>query len=180
MPKARAEELLSDIVRLGGRSLATNLLHGVRTGFQNIESAKRSKGRARGGGQSSKAKGRAGVVQVRDFLLGALPGLSPGDIWVKATSQLGADLHLSPAAMRKFPAHIEVKFQESLNIWGALAQAEEGAKREKLGRFPIVFFKRSRSRLYMAMAADEFIGRFVIDVTQGRTEDTPAVGPEGV
>jgi hypothetical protein len=180
MPKVTAEELLADIVRLKGRSLATNLLHGVRTGLQNIESAKRSKGHARGGGQSSKAKGRAGVVQVRDLLLRQLDGLQPGDIWVKATSQLGADLHLSPAAVRQFPAHIEVKFVEALNIWGALTQAEDGAAREKLGRFPIVFFKRSRTRLYVAMLADDFFGRFGFDVAEGCAEDASPVGPKGV
>src|SRR5687767_7220018 len=89
-----------------------------------------SKGRARGGGQSSKAKGRSAVQLVRDRLLRACPALQPDDIHVKATSQGGCDLHLSPRAAEWFVFAPEVKNAESLNIWAALTQAQWNAVRE--------------------------------------------------
>ena len=118
------------------------------------EAAKlRPKGRAKGGGQSSKAKGRAGIQVVREALLAAAPWLSDGDIFLKATSQLGVDLHLSPAARRWFKYGIEVKNVESLNIWQALKQAESQAGTDPA----IVFFRRAHSPLYVALSAQDFL-----------------------
>jgi hypothetical protein len=96
------------------------------------------------------------VQDVKQFLLRSFPTLEEADLHVKATSQAGADLHLSPKAEALFPAHIEVKFVEALNIWGALEQARLGAARVK-GRslVPVVFFKRSRTALFVALNADD-------------------------
>jgi hypothetical protein len=43
---------------------------------------------------------------------------------------------------------LEMKFQERLNIWGALDQAEEDAGK---GEAPAVIFKRSRAPTYVAI-----------------------------
>lgn len=118
------------------------------------EAAKlRPRGTAKGGGQSSKAKGRSACQVVQAALLRAAPGLTEGDIFIKATSQLGVDLHLSPRAEAWFQYGIEVKNVESLNIWQALKQAAENA-----GKRPaIVFFKRAHSDLYVALLAEDFL-----------------------
>lgn len=118
-----------------------------------VEDGLRSVGRARGGGQSSKAKGREAVQVVRALLLRAFPDLGQEDVFVKAGAQGGTDLHCSPAVQRYFPFAVEVKCQESLNIWAALRQAAENAG----GRPPIVFFRRARTELYVALRAEDFV-----------------------
>lgn len=118
-----------------------------------MEDGLRSVGRARGGGQSSKAKGRDAVQGVRLLLLRAFPALEDEDIFVKTTSQGGADLHCSPAAQRYFPFRVEVKCQEALNIWAALRQAAKNARE----RLPILFFKRARTEWYVALRAEDFV-----------------------
>jgi hypothetical protein len=123
-----------------------------------VESAERvtklstSRGKARGRGQSSKAKGRSGVQQVAAALTEHL-GIAPDEMLVKATSMGGVDLWLSPAARKKFRYAIEVKNVEALNIWAALAQAEAQAN----GQPAVVFFKRAKSPLYVACLASDFL-----------------------
>lgn len=121
--------------------------------YKDAQGKVRSVGRARGGGQSSKAKGRTAVQQVRDLMLSVAPGLQPDDLLVKATSMGGVDLHLSPAAARWFPFAIEVKCVEALNIWAALKQAMDQSN----GKPPIVFFKRAHSPLYVALRAEDLL-----------------------
>jgi len=41
-----------------------------------------------------------------------------------------------------------------VNIWAALAQAETNAAPEDL---PVVFFKRARSKMYVALDAERFL-----------------------
>jgi hypothetical protein len=113
----------------------------------------RSRGRAKGGGQSSKAKGRAAVLVVAATLRHAL-GLEEGDVFVKAGAQGGCDLHLSPAALRRFPFSIEVKNDERLAIWAALRQAELNATPL---RPPVLFFKRANSPQFVALSAADFL-----------------------
>lgn len=120
-----------------------------------VANSKKSRGRARGGGQSSKAKGRRAVQEVRDLLLRLLPGLEADDFLVKATSMGGTDLHLSPAAQKYFPFGIEVKAVEALNIWAALAQARVNADKQALP--PIVFFTRAHAPMYVALPAEVFV-----------------------
>lgn len=122
--------------------------------YQLDQQAKRS-GRpiSRKQGRGSKEKGRAGVVTVVELLLRMAPWLDPGDIYVKATSQLGADVHLSPAAQRWLNYALEVKNTERLDMWGALRQAEANAKTCPA----LLFFKRAHSELYVALKAEEFL-----------------------
>lgn len=119
-----------------------------------IAKQSKSRGRARGGGQSSKAKGRKAVQLVVQHLLAAYD-LEEDDLLVKATSMGGCDVHLSPKAKATFPFAIEVKCQEALNIWAALAQAQANATPKNLPA--VVFFKRANSPLYVALRADAFL-----------------------
>lgn len=118
-----------------------------------IANASRSRGRAKGGGRSSKAKGRSAVVDVQELLYATFAQLAPDDVLVKATSMGGADLHLSPHAQTLFPFAPEVKNVETLPIWSALAQAACNAK----GRPPILFFKRANTAMYVALDARTFL-----------------------
>jgi len=115
----------------------------------------KKKGRAKGRGQSSKAKGRNGCHTVRQLLLDWLP-LQEDDVFVKAGSQGGCDLHLSPRARAVFPYAIEVKNKESLNIWSALVQATANAD----GHTPVVFFKRANTPTFVALKAEDFLRLF--------------------
>jgi hypothetical protein len=122
--------------------------------YRDLKTAVRSKGRAKGGGQSSKAKGRSACLAVQAALLAAAPQLTEGDVFVKATSQLGVDLHLSPLARAWFQFSIEAKNVESLNIWKALKQATDNASPDLP---PIVFFKRAHSDMFVALRAVDFL-----------------------
>jgi hypothetical protein len=104
-------------------------------------------------GRGSKAKGRAGVEAVVNLLREAAPWLGEGDIFIKATSQLGADVHLSPRAREWLDYALEVKNVEALNIWAALRQATANARTCP----PLLFFKRARTGLYVALRAEDFL-----------------------
>jgi hypothetical protein len=127
--------------------------------------------RAKGGGQSSKQKGRAAVLLVADLLRKAFRW-EQDDALVKATSMIGVDLHLSPRAQRDFPFAIEAKNVEKLNIWDALSQAAANAG----GKTPIVFFKRANSQLYVALAADDFLRALHAPGVDDTHADTPGTG----
>ena len=94
------------------------------------------------------------MLAVRALLLQAAPWLEEGDIFVKATSQLGVDLHFSPRAQAWFRYAVEAKCVEALNIWAALQQAAENATEQHP---PIVFFKRARTPMFVALRAEEFL-----------------------
>lgn len=111
------------------------------------------RGKAKGGGRSSKAKGRAASVEVA-LLLRSKFALPDTEVFVKATSQIGADLHLSELAEALFPYAIEVKNVELLNIWAALKQAQLNAG----SKTPILFFKRAGTALFVALSAEHFVG----------------------
>jgi hypothetical protein len=132
-------------------------VEGLMRDEKTIAHASRSQGRAKGGGRSSKAKGRSAVTDVRDLLYQTFDHLAPDDILVKATSMGGADLHFSPFAQSYFPFDPEVKNVEALNIWAALAQARANADRHKEAREPIVFFKRANSEMFVALNARTFL-----------------------
>lgn len=144
-PAVRLEEAVKAIIAAGA---ATEALAALRTVHMRATHK-----RARGGGASSKAKGRSFMVRVAELLTERL-GLSPGDVFVKATSQIGCDLHLSPAAEKVFPFSVEGKNVETLNIWAALQQAESNASE---GRPAVVFFTRAHHGTYVAMRAEVFL-----------------------
>jgi hypothetical protein len=58
---------------------------------------------------------------------------------------------LSPAARNLFPYSVEAKNVEKLNIWSALDQAAENSREDSN---PLLFFKRNRSKLYVAFEAE--------------------------
>lgn len=159
-PAARLEDVVKTLVAAGA---ATEALAALR-----IVHMRATHKRARGGGASSKAKGRSFMVRVAGLLTERL-GLSPGDVFVKATSQAGCDLHLSPAAEKAFPYSVEGKNVESLNIWQALQQAESNASE---GRPAIVFFTRAHHETYVAMRAEVFLERIRIR-SEGAGESVP-------
>jgi hypothetical protein len=110
---------------------------------------------------SAKAKGRAAVAAVKALLHKYKPVLDLDDIVMPAGSQPGADIHLSPHAKRFYPFAIEVKCQESLNVWSALKQTESHLPKPPVGGsqsiMPLLFFKRNRTELYCALKAEDFV-----------------------
>jgi hypothetical protein len=104
--------------------------------------------------QSAKSKGRNGQKAVRDMLLASAPNLTENDIRSTSMGASGVDILMSEAALRIYPFAIEVKCQESLNIWKALEQAEEN----KSGSLtPILCFKRNRTEMYVALKFEDFL-----------------------
>ena len=102
---------------------------------------------------SRKAKGRRLQKEIAEYIskLLDIPVEKDGDLDVRPMGQGGRDVILRGKALEQFIFHgIECKCQEALNIWSALAQAEEH------GGKPIVFFKRNRSDTYVAMKAEDF------------------------
>lgn len=67
--------------------------------------------------------------------------------WQAAGAKERPDLHTD------FPAHLEIKNVEKLNIWAAMEQAMRDAKP---GTEPIVMFKRNRSKWLVALDAKSF------------------------
>jgi hypothetical protein len=84
-----------------------------------------------------KAKGRRLQKEIAEYISKTIniPAMKDGDIESRPMGQAGRDVILRG---------------EALNIWQALAQAEEH------GGKPIVFFKRNRSETYVALKADDF------------------------
>lgn len=107
---------------------------------------------------SAKAKGRRASVEVKELLHLYAPDLRPDDIIVTPSGVCGEDVLLSPAARALYPFTIECKNQEKLNIWDALKQAESHLKKrtEELC-VPLLFFKRNRSKLFVALDAELFL-----------------------
>jgi len=100
-----------------------------------------------------KAKGREFQNLIRKKLLELFPQLEDDDIKCALMSESGEDIKLSPAARKLIPYSIEAKRQEKLNIWASLEQAE---KNTKDGTYPVLFFKRNRSKTYVAMESEHF------------------------
>lgn len=102
---------------------------------------------------SRKAKGRRLQQEIADYISKTIniPAEKDGDIESRPMGQSGRDVILRGKAKEMFIFHgIECKARESLNIWQALAQAEEH------GGMPIVFFKRNYSETYVTLKADDF------------------------
>jgi hypothetical protein len=133
---------------------AVSLLRELIAEHDAVSARSARRGRARGGGQSSKSKGREGAQMAQALIVETL-GLQPDDVLVKATSMGGVDLHLSPHAQSVLPYGVESKRVESLNVWEAMAQAEVNAT--KKGVDPVVFFSRAHSPLYVALPAKSFL-----------------------
>lgn len=108
--------------------------------------------------RSAKAKGRRCAADVKNLLLEfSNLILHEDDIKVTPASVPGPDLWLSPATQVLYPFVIECKNVEKLNIWEALTQCESHLSTLNRIRYPVLFFKRNRSELYVALKARDFI-----------------------
>lgn len=107
---------------------------------------------------SAKSKGRRAAAEVKELLYNHSHGLQEGDFIITSSSVTGRDLLLSPLALQQFPFAIEVKNQEKLSIWEALKQAETHVQTDR--ELPLLFFKRNRSELYVALKAHDFLNHF--------------------
>lgn len=108
---------------------------------------------------SRKAKGRRLQKEIAEYISNLLniPAQKDGDIEPRPMGQTGRDVILRGEAKERFIfTGIECKAQESLNIWQALAQAEEH------GGKPIVFFKRNRSDTYAVMKVEDFFELYAL------------------
>lgn len=108
---------------------------------------------------SAKAKGRRCSAEVRELLLEWAPDLKPDDIVVTSSGETGEDLKLSPAAREVYPYVAECKNVEKLNIHEANQQAvahwqKRGCKTEE---FPIVFYKRNRTDIFVSIKLEHYL-----------------------
>jgi hypothetical protein len=103
--------------------------------------------------RSAKSKGKRLQNTVRDLILEHFPQLEPDDVVSTLMGDSGTDIKLSPAARKVFPYAPECKNTEKLAVWAALEQAEKNAKQ---GTYPLLFFKRNRSKMYVAMEVEHF------------------------
>jgi hypothetical protein len=104
---------------------------------------------------SAKNKGRRLVLELREKLLEFAPDLNPQEIFVPASSQPGADLHLSPKAKEIYPYCVECKNVESLNVHKAFEQAKTHQKSED--EVPLLVFKKNRSETMVALRLEDFL-----------------------
>ena len=120
---------------------------------------------------SRKAKGRRLQQKIAEYIskITNIPATKDGDIESRPMGQSGRDVILRGKAKEMFTFHgIECKARESLNIWQALAQAEEH------GGKPIVFFKRNRSEIYAALKAEDFFDLYKLamkEICDGEERD---------
>ena len=101
---------------------------------------------------SAKAKGRKAAVELQKLLLCRFPELHEDDIRVTSSGVNGEDLQLSPRARELLPFNFEVKNQERLNIWEALAQSKHHGKHK-----PVVAFRRNRTPLHVCLEVETFL-----------------------
>ena len=100
-----------------------------------------------------KQKGRVLQQKVRDAILEAFPVLTERDVRSTPMGVSGEDIQLSSLGATLFPYSVEAKCQESLNIWGALREAESN-NRELT---PLVVFKRNKSKTYCVLEFEHFM-----------------------
>ena len=79
--------------------------------------------------------------------------LEKNDIESQVMGMSGEDIVLSPAAKKVIPYSFECKNQERLDLWKSLEQAEGNSQE----RFPVLVFKRNRSKVYVAIEFEQFI-----------------------
>jgi hypothetical protein len=102
---------------------------------------------------SCKAKGRRACQEVKELILFSFPELTDLDVTVTPSGVTGVDVQLSQRAFDLVPLAIECKNTESINIWKALEQAKSHVKGLEM---PVLFFKRNRSELQVALSAKNF------------------------
>lgn len=100
-------------------------------------------------GKSSKARGKRGELNLVHALRDA------GFTEARRTAQYCGKAGTSDVVGIE-GLHVEVKNQERLNIWSALAQSQRDAEADGNGDIPAVFFKRNRSGWYVALPLLDF------------------------
>lgn len=101
-------------------------------------------------GKSSKARGKRGELSLVHALRDA------GFTEARRTAQYCGKAGTSDVVGIE-GLHVEVKNQERLNIWPALAQSQRDTEADGNGDIPAVFFKRNRSGWYVALPLPNFI-----------------------
>ena len=81
-------------------------------------------------------------------------GLSKEDISPAIMGESGTDIKLSAHAKLVIPFDIECKYQERLNVWSAMSQAEINSEKD---RIPLVVFRRNRSKTYAVLEFDKLL-----------------------
>jgi len=102
---------------------------------------------------SRKAKGRKLQRIAAEYIskVTGIPIEKDGDIDMRLMGDSGRDVILRGKAKEMFTFHgIECKWNEKLQIWQAIKQAEEH------GGKPIVFFKRNNSDVYVVTKIEDF------------------------
>ena len=127
---------------------------------------------------SAKAKGRRACQELQELILRWFPDLTAKDVRVTPSGSTGEDIQLSEAAAKAFPYAVEVKNQERLNLWAAIAQAQEHSK--KTGLQPLLAFRRNRSEMFVVLRAEHFFelaGVVDSDRAVAGRDRAPAPGP---
>lgn len=101
-------------------------------------------------GKSSKARGKRGELSLVHALRDA------GFTEARRTAQYCGKAGTSDVVGIE-GLHVEVKNQERLNIWSALAQSQRDTEADGNGDIPAIFFKRNRSGWYVALPLPNFI-----------------------
>lgn len=112
---------------------------------------------------SRKAKGRKAQQQVVKQILDTFPQLTEADCTSRSMGAQGTDVLLSQTARSVFPFAVEVKCQETLNIWAALSQATENSEPNL---HPLLVFKRNKTPLYACLDFKTFL-QLLKDKTNG-------------
>ena len=98
---------------------------------------------------NSRSKGQRGEREWASVLRGRFPGL----VFRRGLQSRGGGKEIMD--VEGLPGfHCEVKRVEKLNIWQALAQAEDDADAQNI---PLVPFRRNRGEWYVALRADDFL-----------------------
>jgi len=95
-------------------------------------------------GKGRRRKGRAFELKIIKDLWRSFEGMIPWKL-----NESPDDGFRPPPSLVNW--HLEMKNQESLNIWAALKQAESQAPRGHGGEFYAVIFTRSRHETYVAI-----------------------------
>ncbi len=106
--------------------------------------------------RSAKAKGRRACQSFVDELLKAYPQLNPEDLVITPSSINGVDIVFSRFARETIGFNFapEVKNQEKLSIWAAIAQAEKNAKEDQM---PIIVFTKNNKGLHVSVRIRDFV-----------------------
>jgi len=119
---------------------------------------------------SCKNKGRLFQQLIRDRILAALPELEKDDIRSTSMGCGGADIQLSPAALKLFPFGVECKHTVTFRIgmWRQARMHTEGSD-----KIPLLFLKTNRKpplAIMSAMDADTLFGELGIMRKASETE----------